>query len=503
MKTPDGWRRTSPLAVLFFLGRFLKGLTKNAFQTLAPLAAVAVTFQGSVLDKLLVGVAAAAVLSIIISVLGYLFFRFKIGEDSVLIREGIFTKKQLDIKFDRIQGVDTEQNFVYRWFNLVNIRFDTAGSSESEGFLPAVTSEFAEDLQERIDGRRKPMSTDSEPEAEGGVPEASPMLTLGWSDMVKIGLSDRRALIIFAVIGPFLEQLGDKANNVIANYVESAFDRVSEFGYAGGSLIVLAVILSIALLLALGSIGAAVLRYHNFVLTLDGTKLRSVGGLLTRHQVSMNVGKVQRIKMSQGIVLRWFGRFRLSAQQASSSDNQKESNSFKVPLVTQEFGERFSREVFAPEATNVSLNPEFESFAHISRRYVVSRTLMISLPVLAILGTPATFAAGPYAAVLLIIPVLVFLVARRYWRRFGYYHDNDALVRRTGLIGYSLQVFLFRKVQRVTVTQSWLQERKDLAGLKIFLASGSVRIPFMPIADANRLRDYILYKVESSRKAWH
>ncbi len=489
--------------MLFFLGRFLKGLTKNAFQTLAPMAALLVTFQGSILDKLLVGLAAAAVLSITVSVLGYLFFKFKIGEDSILIREGIFTKKQLDIKFDRIQGVDTQQNFVYRWFDLVNVRFDTAGSSENEGSLPAVTTEFAENLQDQIDGQRKVELEDQDTEVEAGIPEASPMLTLGWRDMVKIGLADRRALIIFAVIGPFIEQLGDKADNIIANYAESVFYRVSEYGFAGGSLIVLAVILLIASLLAVGSIGAAVLRYHNFVLTLDGMKLRSVGGLLTRHQVSMNVGKVQRIIMSQGLVLRWFDRFRLSAQQASSSDSQKESNSFKVPLVTREFGQSFSREVFSPEAARVSLDPAFPSFTHISRRYIVSRTLIISLPILAILGTPATMAAGPFAAVLLVIPGFVFLVARRYWRRFGFYHDNDALVRRTGLIGYKLEAFLFRKVQRVTVTQSWLQERKELAGLKIFLASGSVRIPFMPIEDANRLRDYILYKVESSQKAWH
>lgn len=489
--------------MLFFLGRFLRAVAKNAFQALAPLAAVLLAFDGPLQNKLLLALGLALLVTATVSVVSYLFFRFRIGPDSILIREGVFTKKQLDIKFDRIQGVDTEQNFVYRWFDLVNIRFDTAGSSENEGYLPAVTTGFAEDLQDRIDGQRRVESTDGEGEDASATPKTAPMLTLDWRDMVKIGLADRRALIIFAVLGPFLEQLGDEANNLITAYAESAFDRVSEFGFAGGSLIVLAVVLAVALILALGSIGAAVFRYHNFELTLDGSKLRSVGGLATRHQVSMNVGKVQRIRMSQGLVLRWFDRFRLAAQQATSSGSKSESSSFKLPLVTRAFGETFSRRVFAGEADAITLDPTSPAFRHISRRYVRSRTLVYSVPILAITATPMTMAVGPFVLTLLIIPLVVYLLARRYWRRFGYYYDNDALVRRFGLIGYDLEVFLFRKVQRVTVTQSWLQRRRKLAGLRIFLASGSVRIPYIPIDDANLLRDYILYKVESSRKAWH
>ena len=35
------------------------------------------------------------------------------------------------------------------------------------------------------------------------------------------------------------------------------------------------------------------------------------------------------------------------------------------------------------------------------------------------------------------------------------------------------------------------------------MASGSVRIPYIDHDAAGQLRDYILYKVESSRQAWH
>jgi putative membrane protein len=53
------------------------------------------------------------------------------------------------------------------------------------------------------------------------------------------------------------------------------------------------------------------------------------------------------------------------------------------------------------------------------------------------------------------------------------------------------------------VTQSRYQRRKGLASLRMHMASGRVSIPYIKHAQAQQLRDYILYRVESSQKAWH
>lgn len=502
MNNPDGWRRTSPWAALFFLGRFLRGIIQNAAQSLAPLAAFLVAFQGSLSDKLALAGIAAVVLAITVSILRYLFFRYQITDNSVLIRDGIFTKKQLDIKFDRIQGVNIQQNFVYRWFDVVNVEFDTAGSSSNEGNLPAVEAAFADALQARIDGHkgedRPSEDKPTTPETDGDV-----LLQLRWPDMIKIGLADGRVLIVFALIGPFMEQMGDGLDRFVSAYVESAVEQLSGYGFAGGFVIVLGIMLSIALLLALVSIAGAFLRYHNFQLSMDGSKLRSVAGLTTKHRVSMDTKKVQRISMSQGPIFLAFKRFRIAVQQASSSGRKKEANSFKVPLLTRDLGEHFVRRVFAPEAQSISMNPFDQRFTNVSPRYIRSRTLVIGVLPLLPAAVPFTQAMGPSALILLLWPLLVFLGAWRYWQRLAFLNDDDAMLRRTGMLGYRLDAFLFRKVQRVTITQSLLQRRKGLAGVTIFLASGSVKVPYIPLGKAQQLRDYILYKVETSELAWH
>ena len=77
-------------------------------------------------------------------------------------------------------------------------------------------------------------------------------------------------------------------------------------------------VLILVVLLLLLSIGAAFLRFHDFQLFLDRRTLRSHGGLLTRHEHSMDLGKIQTLRLQQGIVQRWLGHYRMTARQAMS-----------------------------------------------------------------------------------------------------------------------------------------------------------------------------------------
>jgi putative membrane protein len=48
-----------------------------------------------------------------------------------------------------------------------------------------------------------------------------------------------------------------------------------------------------------------------------------------------------------------------------------------------------------------------------------------------------------------------------------------------------------------------LQERKGLATIRFYLASGTLKLPYVDHELAKQLRDYVLYRVESSQQAWH
>ncbi len=498
LSTTSDWRRTSPLAVLFFLGRFIRQFIKNFTQAIAPLAAFVVAWQGSTSTKLIIAVSALATISLIYSVLRYLFFRFRIDDDSILIRDGIFNKTQLDIRFDRIQGINEEQGPVSRMLGLVDLTFETAGSSTSEGNLPAVHRDFADSLREQLD-RTPRAAVDDVVEGET-TPESHVVMQLNSADMVRIGLSDRRVLILLAFLGPVLEQTGDRIDDYIEQYAESL---VATMGgdVTSGVLVLASLIVGAILLLTVISVGAAFWSYHNFTLSLDSTTLRSKAGLVTTQNISMDVKKVQRIVITQGIILRWFSRWRQNAQQATSKAEDKAS--FRIPLITAEKAESLTRRLFDTEGQSFHLDVNDERLSRVAKRYVVTNTLIVGGVPAGLLAIPISIGVGPYALLTSALLLPVFLITRRVWKRLGWYATDDMIVKRSGFLGWRMDAFLIRKVQRVTLRQSIFQKRRGLATLQLFLANGHVDLPYIDIETANKLRDYVLYRVESSQKAWH
>ena len=132
---PGDWRRTSPLAILFFFGKLIRDIVKHGWQGLAPLAISLFAFKGDLTKIAAIAGIGFVVVTSLIAVLNYWFFRFQLTGDSIQIRQGVLKRKQLDIKFDRVQGINTEQNIVFRALGLVTVKFDTAGSSGDEGEL--------------------------------------------------------------------------------------------------------------------------------------------------------------------------------------------------------------------------------------------------------------------------------------------------------------------------------------------------------------------------------
>jgi len=501
MPEPETWQRTSPLAILFFLGKQLRDIVKNGWQSLAPLAVVAFAAGGSLVDKLKIGGVIFLVLVIVAAALRYWFFRFQMSDDSILIREGVVKKKQLDIKFDRIQGINIEQNIVYRYLGLVTVSFDTAGSSGDEGNLPAVPSQFAESLRERI-GRPLRGSPSAVDDVDDEI-ESQLLLRLDWRDMIRIGLSDKRVLLVVALLSPIFERLGDDADDVVASYIDSAAQGAMQFGIAAGVLIIAATGIGIVLALAFISIAAAFLRYHNFKLFLDGSTLRSRGGLLTRHEVSMDLGKIQTLRLQQGIILRLFKRFRMSARQARSSQKNDSSKNFTIPVVTDELATILRRRFLQQEGRGLMQIPTSDRFNAISRYSMRAPILINVLLPLLVTAVAYSLEGDPETLLFLLWIPISLLHIYKTWQHAGYHYTDEGFVRRSGTLGYRTVALLYRKVQRVTVLQSRLQRRKGLATLRVYMASGSVRIPYIEYDTAKQLRDYILYKVESSQKALH
>ncbi len=546
------WRRPSPFAIVFFVGRTVRNFARSLIQLIATFGALWVLIDRNPAIILVIPFGIAAIIAG--GVLQYWFFRFRLEEDRILIRQGVFRKTALDLPFDRVQGINVERSPVDRILGLVTVSLDTAGSVTAEGQLPSVHTDLADWLRARVGAGRPGRSADAAgdehpagvvaPAGAGRVgARGEVVLQLTAGDIIRIGLANRNIVLAAAFLGLLGEvlQIGEDAVESAMESAEAAFQAADEIVR---TLLVVGFVLA-GLTLVLGvAIGGAFLRHHDFTLWRERTAFRSRAGLLTQREVVVETAKIQQLTLSQNLLLRLFRGFRLRALPAALLPGQGVEGAgmgmaevLEVPFLRDRKAEELRSRVFGSEGGSLTLLPRSRGFVRVSPHYIRALALRISItaalvsaPLLAPLlaahagtyladsagallgksflapllggGAAGAAALGMFLWWLVLIPPAA-LVAWQRWRHQAYLHDDDGLASRSGFFGRKVDAFLFRKAQSVAVRQSPIQRRKGLATLQVQLACGQVAVPYMDHGTACRLRDHMLYRAESSRRRWH
>jgi len=147
----SSWDRLSPFSILFFLSKIFSQVINNLLPSLAPMGVLILNSDSKATTALLVFVG-AFVLLVLNAVLQYLFFRYKIEDSKILIHEGVFKKSQRVISFDKVQNINILQPFYFKFFELVTLQLETAGSKNNEANLAGINSVNAEKIKLHFHG---------------------------------------------------------------------------------------------------------------------------------------------------------------------------------------------------------------------------------------------------------------------------------------------------------------------------------------------------------------
>lgn len=560
------WKRTSPFAIVHFVWTTAKGFADGWGRLVTYFGITAVLLRYR--QYLAVGIAIGMLTLIVVAVLRWWFFRFRIVEDRIHIREGVVRRTALDIPFDRIQGINVNRRLVERVVGLVTVVIDTPGTLAAEGQLPSVDPEVADQLLTRVEAHRgggafrstgadepwvAPGDTGEAVPAEADASDAQPgqperggqvLQRLAMPDLVRMGLVSPPVLLLALLPVAYGVQLDDWVKAMLG-FFETARTAVAGPGILG-TVVAAAVLAGGVLILGLAAgIGREILRHHGFTVWREGTAFRSRAGLFTRQHVAVQIRKMQQLRLNQSLMYRWLRRYRLSCptigmslEEEDDGDSGPGADGLDVPFADDEVVEELRSQVFSREGRRLSLLPEAGTFTRVSRYYIRARALrvcFVTLPAgvgmlfvvlyawlimverniresgveMELAEMAERWAQFLYnwgvsstiwgiACILLALPI-----AWQRWRRRGYMYDEDGLSSRAGLLGYEVEASLFRKAQEVTVKQSPLQRRHGLATLDVGTACGSVTVPYIDHDVACRLRDYVLYRAESTNRHWH
>ena len=509
-ESQSDWQRTSPTAVVLFIGQFAKGVLTHGLPALVPLVATFAAVEGLRLYWLALALLPIAAIVLTWSVLSYLRFQFRLDDRLILVREGILQHQRLTIEFSRVQNVSIHEPFFMRPLGLAVLSIDTAGSQSQEITLRGIRKEVAQELRASIlaEAGGRAVADDDATEEQQSQPAAQLLVERTPRQIARYGLT-ASGLFWVAIAFGFVAGLG--GGNWFAELMKGLVESLIRLVREGGLLYLIGVVTAAVggvLMLPVLSMAGALIRHYDYRLTREGDTYRRSSGLINRSEEALRQHKIQSVVWKQNAIARALGLVTLKLEVAKSGSEEEAHASgipigmlpsFLVPALDRDEALELTRELL-PECDAGSI----ECSRPNARRYIGRKLLLaFSLPILAVSLPAAIFLHWTF---LFLIPAgygVAFLFLRQIWSRWGYAVRGGYGFVRSGFLGHSTAIFPLFKMQRVDLRQTPGQRRAKLAHVTLHLASGSMTIPHVRLDDAYRLRDLTLYDVESTRRAWY
>jgi putative membrane protein len=379
-------------------------------------------------------------------------YEYRLDADTFDIYSGVFSRREREIPFERIQNVDIAQNVIQRALGIAEVRLETAGGGGgSEASLRYVSRQEATRLQELISRRKSGETAERDPGATDDI-----LFELDNRELGILGVTSANVRLLGLLSGLFL------IGSPIA--AEQVSPRL-------GILLFLGPALAVAALVALWLLSGvqAVLRYYGFRLLRHDEELRYQRGLLQQYDGTIPLSKIQTLMIRENLLARAVGYGSLAIETAGYAPGQDSNVEAAVPIAKRD-------RVFELARTIEDIGePAFTRPPKRARlRYVARYTIVVGI-VTGLLGGYQYLSGNLsfwYAGALLWL--LVPPAAHLKWTNIGYYTDDNYVITRSGFWTRRTTIVPYFRVQTVSSSQTIFQRRRDLATLVVDTAtSGS------------------------------
>jgi putative membrane protein len=411
------------------------------------------------------------------TIVHFMTLRYRIHEGRLEIKQGLLNRQARTIDPARIQNVGLVRNVFHRWAGLVEVRVETAGGVRTEGLLSALAEDDARQLMAALDtlrGRARP--------AEGQADQTTPLLALGFGELIAYGLSRGR---VGLVAGLFW--VGWEVMILLSpEQTELALDKTSP--------VVLGGLVLLALAASWGASGLmSLMRHYGFSLFLDEDegRLRSQEGLFTERKVEIPVRKVQLVGTDEPWIRRLMGFGTVSVETAGLGSVREgvAAAELVVPMVDRDELIRIVRAAI-PEAT---VDPWRDKLAPAHPR-ALYRMIVAGLVKWTLLGGVVAVVLwtqhGPGLAWLgLALPIVSIPANILDWRYQGWLVTGDVVVARRGFWRRRTWILARDKLQSVHLVQGPLMRLHGLGRLAVRVAGSQVVLPDIGFSVAESLLD--------------
>ncbi|HVH12882.1 MAG TPA: PH domain-containing protein [Longimicrobium sp.] len=439
--------------------------------------------DGRITRMLPIFAAALAVPALVGAALKYALYRWRLTEDELLLRSGVLSRRNRVIPLARVQNVEVRQNLFQRVLGVAELRVETAGSgTEAEAVLSVLGLAEAQDVRIRLLAHRRAAVPSAEGEAADR-PAAPPLARLSTGDVLLAGATANEAGVIAAALAGLLQF----ADEIPLPFFERVEAEVS--GRAADALVMLGIGLVIIFLLLgwLISVAGAVVRYHGFTLAVDGGEMRKRYGLLTLHEASVPLERVQAIRVEESLPRRLLGLASLSIETAGGTPGQRGGAEAFVPIARRADVGRLVRGVFGEADADTPLHPVHPR----ARRRLALRYFLMMLIAWApfwvarVLDVQPAGRLAPWLGLLLL---LAWPLAGWAYRSRGWALPPGYVMARDGVLTRVTWIVPDRKLQTLHLAESPLQRRQGLATVVVDTAAGGRQAAIVDLGEPTARR---------------
>ena len=506
------WARVSPVAILYFFVTIVFTWASSLIYALPAAILLLPTLKDNP-APFLFGLFSLFTAITIASILKYKFYFYRLGKDRVEIRQGLIKKTHLDLPFVKIQNVKIIEPFYYRFSDYAILELDTAGSAQQEAKMVAIRLSEAESIRQKIQlansmgPSSQPLETLKNPH-QASINAEITLNTRSIKDLVVHGLTNNRIWIFIGFLAPFYNTV---SNNIAKVLGALGLDFTSYLNYDTQTLWifllhVFSIVMLLMLIVVIFSIMGSIFVFYDYRLSKTQERYIRRSGLLTKQEVSMNKSRIQRAVQQQDWLDVLIGRVNLIFEQNTSgishgagANQINHSNKLIIPSVTPMEADELVADVFKSGDDLSCIK-----FSRVSARLVLRYFLFPCLPLI-LLAAGFAYATDQSVQVWLSLGLLtVALVAACIlrWYRWGFAHDNDYIFIRQGFLGRDLCIFPIEKLQQIGFSQTPLMRKNGLATLTVVLASGGIKVPYLPQQVVIAMIDDGLLQIARDKPAW-
>jgi len=545
---PSEVRRLHPLSWLFIAATSVKSL-------IFPAILAMFAFGGGPLALIEVWSLIFIVPALVFALIKQRIYSYRFMEEELVVRDGLLTKKERHIPYDRVHNVALVQNPFHRLLGVASARVETAAGGKPEAVMRVLSLDAVEELRRHTLGKRRAGaasgekdgrtraaaigaasggSADDEAANGEGTGDLAPattdlvLLQVPPSDLVRLGLISNRSFVVVAAAMGLLSQTywweldWERYYNAVRGRAPGWVSWLLEPGSLTARILLgVGLVLLFLVLIRLFSMAWYLVKYYGFTLRREDEDLRTEFGLLTRVSSLIPVHRIQLLTTRATLLHRWFGRTSIDLETAGASEAGSDLGE-QLAASGVKTQRQWMAPIIEPERANdllLNVMPEIDIAAvewkpieaRAVRRIMKKATLVVLLATLSLVSM-LTFLPVPVSGVhglwfpVISLPVLYFAVRR--WVRFaGYSLTDSAVFFRSGWLTHKISVVRFNKMQTVSMTESPFDRQHHMASVAVDTAGAGnighrVDIPFLDINVARAMLNRLYAECSATEFRW-